>query len=189
MVNCTRAKSRLIDLDRTETSSVLARPGTPCSRRCPAGEQRDEQSLHHDVLADHDRSDPRPDRIDEGLGTLQIVGGQAGRGVEHRGPPGGRSEVGHRLRSDVVVSSYLAARAGRRECRSARSRPPAAQLNGIPGCSHGSHAARRVELQSRRALRTAAPPRILDPRRPSRTCITRWTVDHDRPRSSARRSA
>ena len=35
IVNWMRAKSRSIDFESTETSSVFASPGTPCSSRCP----------------------------------------------------------------------------------------------------------------------------------------------------------
>ena len=35
IVNCTRAKPKSIDFESVETSSVLARPGTPCKSRWP----------------------------------------------------------------------------------------------------------------------------------------------------------
>ena len=64
-VNWMRAKWRSIVLDRTATSSVLARPGTPCKQQVAAGEQRDQEPLDDHVLADHHGPHALPHRADE----------------------------------------------------------------------------------------------------------------------------
>ena len=65
IVNWMRAKARSIVLRQRGDEQRLGQPGHALQQQVPAGEQRDQQPLDDDVLADDDRADALAHVLDE----------------------------------------------------------------------------------------------------------------------------